>query len=281
MKHLYYGPSCVDNYLLSTLPSPSSMVFIVTGNSIAAKTPLIQQLESLLGSHHAGTFSSIKQHGRVAEVDQALNAVANEPTIDTILSVGGGSPIDSSKTISFRIHQKTGKFLAHITIPTTLSAAECTAGGGYTGEDGVKIGFMAPEMGITAIFYDPAFAKYTPTKLWLATGMRAVDHAVETFYHPYATEMPWKALANWALITLFECLPKSKTSHPNDGEVITKLMLAAFASSGFRGSNFRGGMGLSHALGHALGSPYGIPRKSPLDRLYSSKCIPIEQSEAC
>jgi alcohol dehydrogenase class IV len=251
----------VENHLLSTLPSPTSRVLIVTGNSIAIKTPLLQKVESLLGKQHAGTCSNIKEHGRVEQVDQALVSIVSDLTVDTILSIGGGSPIDSAKTISFRIHEKRKQFLTHITIPTTLSAAECTAGGGFTGADGVKVGFMSPGMGVTSIFYDPYFAKYTPTKLWLATGIRAVDHAVETFYQPYATEMPWKILANWALTVLFEDLPKCKDSIPHE-DIITRLLLAAFASSGFRGGNFRGGMGLSHSLGHALGSPYSISRKS-------------------
>src|SRR5690606_22652818 len=135
------------------------------------------------------------------------------------------------------------------------------AAGGYTKADGRKTGFGAPGMGITAIFYDGSYSKHTPKELFLSTGMRAVDHAVESYYHPYATEMPWKAMSSWALGTLFECLPKAKASHPNDEETIVRLHLAAFASLGFRGKNVQGGMGLSHSLGHALGSPYGIPRK--------------------
>ena len=261
LKNLYYGPSCVDKYLLGVLPSPSSKVYIVTGQSIASKTPLLSQVVSLLGDKHAGTFSNIKQHGQAEGVDQATAAVDKDSSIDTILSIGGGSPIDAAKTISLRTHQKTGKWLTHITIPTTLSAAECTAGGGYTNSDRVKVGFTAVGMGVYAIFYDPGYSKYTPTRLWLATGVRAIDHAVEACYHPYATEMPWKAMARWALATLFEKLPLSKSSQPLDEDVITRLHLAAFASLGFRGGNVRGGMGLSHSLGHALGSPYGIPRE--------------------
>ncbi|KAL1959366.1 hypothetical protein VTO42DRAFT_2169 [Malbranchea cinnamomea] len=259
LENLYYGPNCVQEHLLEVLPSASSKVFIITGHSIATKTPLVNQVEALLGIRHAGTFSNIKQHGLVAEVDQATAMVENDPSIDTLLSIGGGSPIDAAKTICFRLHQKTGKWLTHITIPTTLSAAECTAGGGYTNSDGVKVGFTAPEMGVSSIFYDPSYSRYTPPKLWLATGMRAIDHAVETCYHPYATEMPWKAMARWALATLFENLPLVKASQPADDEIITRLHLAAFASLGFRGKNVKGGMGLSHSLGHALGSPYGIP----------------------
>lgn len=261
LQHLYYGSACVQNHLLDVLSSTTSKVYIITGQSIATKSPLLTQVEGLLGDKHAGTFSNIKQHGQVVGVDQATAAVEKDPSIDTLLSIGGGSPIDAAKTISFRVHQKTGKWLAHVAIPTTLSAAECTAGGGYTKSDGVKIGFTAPEMGVSAIFYDPSYSKYTPARLWISTGIRAIDHAVEACYHPYATEMPWKAMARWALATLFENLPLSKSSHPAGEDVITRLHLAAFASLGFRGKNVKGGMGLSHSLGHALGSPYGIPRK--------------------
>jgi alcohol dehydrogenase class IV len=261
LKHLHYGPSCVKKHLLSTLPSESSKVFIITGNSIATKTPLLQKLQTILGNHHAGSFSSIRQHAPVADIDQATDMIADDPSIDTILSLGGGSPIDSAKTISFRMNEKTGKFLTHLSIPTTLSAAECTMGGGYTKADGVKTSVMAPEVGLTAIFYDPTYAKYTPTRLWLATGMRAMDHAVESQYQPYATEMPWRALSIWAVQTFFENLPKAKVSHPDDDDVTTRLLLASFASLGFRGKNVKGGMGLSHSLGNSLGSPYGIPRK--------------------
>ncbi|KAH6995570.1 alcohol dehydrogenase [Ilyonectria sp. MPI-CAGE-AT-0026] len=261
LNHLYYGAGCVEKHLLSTLPSPSSKVFILTGASISAKTPLIQRLEGLLGKFHAGTYTGIKQHGQAEGVDEATELVAQTEAVDTILSVGGGSPIDSAKTVCFRIHERTGKLLTHITIPTTLSAAECTAGGGFTRSDGTKVGFMHPSMGVATILYDASFARFTPQSLWLSTGMRAVDHAVETMYHPNASEMPWKALALWSAAGLAEGLPQSKLVHGSDdgNDVTTKLQLAAFASSGLRGSNFRGGMGLSHSLGHALGSPYGIP----------------------
>ena len=274
LQRLHYGPDCVRKHLLGALPSTTSKVFVITTNSVATKTPLIKSLEALLAqtNNYAGTFSSVKQHGPVADVDAATDLIATNPDTDTIVSVGGGSPIDAAKTISYRNFERMGKFLMHITIPTTLSAAECTAGGGYTKADGTKTGFMAPGMGVAAIFYDPGFAKYTPKRLWLATGMRAVDHAVETFYHPYATEMPWKALSGWALGVLFECLPKAKETHGEDEQVTTRLMLAAFASSGLRGSNVKGGMGLSHSLGYALGSPYGIPRTSSLENFPFLSC---------
>jgi alcohol dehydrogenase class IV len=122
---MIYGPGSVQKYLKSCLPSANSKAFIVTGSSLA-KTNLISEVESLLSpEHHAGTFSKIGQHAPVAQLDEATEAVKADQDIDTIISVGGGSPIDSAKAISYRVHEKTGNFLYHISIPTTLSAAEC------------------------------------------------------------------------------------------------------------------------------------------------------------
>jgi alcohol dehydrogenase class IV len=87
--------------------------------------------EALL-EHHAATFSRIGQHAPVAQLDEATEQVLQNPDIDTVISIGGGSPIDSAKVLSFRVHAKTGSFLHHIAIPTTISAAECTSGAGYT-----------------------------------------------------------------------------------------------------------------------------------------------------
>ncbi|KAL9017147.1 MAG: hypothetical protein Q9185_005504 [Variospora sp. 1 TL-2023] len=42
-------------------------------------------------------------------------------------------------------------------------------------------------------------------------------------------------------------------NHSHDEDVATRLMLAAYASSGLKGENLKGGMGLSHSLGYTLG----------------------------
>ncbi|KAL4912422.1 alcohol dehydrogenase [Aspergillus aurantiobrunneus] len=259
LENLFYGTGCVQEHLLETIPKTGSKAFIITGKSLAEKSPLVRGLETLLGVHHAGTISYVRQHGPEDDVEQAVETILRSDGVDTLVSLGGGSPIDTAKVISMRIKERRGDTLKHLTIPTTLSAAECTAAGGYTKADGVKVGFRRPEMGVSTIFYDPVYARHTPRELWVSTGMRAMDHAVECLYHPTAAEVPWKALALWAAGELFELLPRAAKSHPQDDETSVRLMLAAYASSGLKGENVQGGMGLSHSLGHALGSPYGIP----------------------
>lgn len=154
LKGLFYGSGCVQSHLRSMLPSASSRVFIVTGTSLYNKTTLIQEIEQFLGENHAGTFAGITQHGHFRCVDAAfaqLTTASSQQPVDTIISIGGGSPIDSAKTLSYWTQQATGQFLTHVSIPTTLSAAECTAGGGYTNKDGVKVGFMCPGCKYTKI----------------------------------------------------------------------------------------------------------------------------------
>ncbi|RAR00428.1 dehydroquinate synthase-like protein [Stemphylium lycopersici] len=258
LQRLHYGPDSVKQHLLACLPKESSKAFIITGNSLATKTPLLKQVESLLGSKHAGTFSKIGEHAPIAQLDEATELVKKDSNIDTVISIGGGSPIDSSKAISYRLHEKSGTWLYHIAIPTTLSASECTLMAGYTQADGVKTGVRAPELVPSVVIYDSKFALHTPERLWMSTGLRAMDHAIELLYHPTATEMPARWLTLQSAATLFDALPRYKKDS-KDEDVITKLQLAAFASLGFLGYNVKGGLGLSHALGYALGSPYGIP----------------------
>lgn len=181
LQRLYYGSGSVDKYLLECLPSESSKAFIVTGTSLANKTNLIKQVEELLGSkHHAATYSKIGQHAPIKQLDEAADLVLQDESIDTIISVGGGSPIDSAKAISHRLNErKKGKFLYHITIPTTLSAAECTIGAGFTNEDGIKTGVAHPEIAVHVILYDAKFMLETPSWLLMSTAMRSMDHAME------------------------------------------------------------------------------------------------------
>lgn len=259
LQRLHYGPNSVKEHLLSCLPTESSKAFIITGSSLASKTPLIKQVEQQLGQRHAGTFSKIGQHAPVAQLDEATKLVLDDDSIDTIISIGGGSPIDSAKAISYRLNEKKkGKFLHHITIPTTLSAAECTMMAGYTNPDGMKTGVSGPELVPHVIIYDSKFALETPPKLWMSTGLRAMDHAIELMYHPTSTEMPCRKLALTAAGDLYTYLPKYK-ENPKDEDTITRLQLASYGSLGFIGLNIKGGLGLSHTLGYALGSPYSIP----------------------
>jgi alcohol dehydrogenase class IV len=97
---------------------------------------------------------------------------------------------------------------------------------------------------------------YTPLRLWLSSGMRAVDHAIEMLYHPLSSETPHKLLSLSATHELFKLLPKCKND-PDNADIRQKLQVVAFGS--LFSILFKGGLGLSHSMGHALGATYQIP----------------------
>jgi alcohol dehydrogenase class IV len=111
---------------------------------------------------------------------------------------------------------------------------------------------MTPEV----VFLDPELAASTPRDLWAQTGVRALDHAVETAYannaHPYTT-----SLAAGALELLAANLPRS-VADPTDHEAALNCQIAGWMSIiGVHNVS----LGLSHAIGHqlgALGIPHGV-----------------------
>ena len=117
---------------------------------------------------------------------------------------------------------------------------------GYTSEQGHKIGISHPSLCPRQILYDANLTIYTPPRLWLSSGMRALDHAIEMLYHPLAPETPNKLLSLSVVAELMRLLPRSQRE-PENEEIRQRLQVVAF------GSLFsilaKGGLGLSHSMG--------------------------------
>lgn len=89
--------------------------------------PLPSYLYRITKTHNP-ELCSPRRLSAIADIQRAKQlALDNE--IDLLLSIGGGSPIDSTKAISHFVREaKGGKgaFLPHLAVPTTLSVAETT-----------------------------------------------------------------------------------------------------------------------------------------------------------
>lgn len=120
--------------------------------------------------------------------------------------------------------------LTQIAVPTTLSAAEFTSHAGYTDKEGNKAALSAEGVVPKAIIMDPKLSVYTPEKLWLSTGIRAMDHAFETLYRPGAA-YPLQQMALAAIRDLFTYLPQCMHEEgKNNIEARGKLQIAAWLS---------------------------------------------------
>src|SRR6202046_3592580 len=178
---------------------------VVTGKSLG-NSLLLAQVSGAVGSRCAAVFKGARQHVPRSVVGE-LEAEIARVDADSLISFGGGSPIDTCKVASFAF--LTSRDLIHIAIPTTLSAGEYTHAGGVTDETTkVKSGVSDPRLAPRTVLNDPVLTLATPDWLWVATGMRALDHAIETIYTPRHHPLS-DALASKAISLLVEHLASS------------------------------------------------------------------------
>ena len=231
-------------------------VVVVTTRSLAGDERQISAVRGALGKAEAVLTVVVGQHAPMSQVDLAIEQAA-AAGVDGVVSFGGGSPIDAAKMLAVRVADRDGhaeRGLPHVAVPTTLSAAELAAGAGYTDDAGNKAGMRDRRLLADAVIYDAELALATPMQLWLSSGIRALDHAVEGFLaegeHPFSDVMALEAIRR-----LFDSLPRAKAS-PGDPRIRTENQLAAWFSFTLTAQSAGG---LSHVMGKQIGARHGIP----------------------
>jgi alcohol dehydrogenase class IV len=216
--------------------------------------PVLDEVTGTLGPRCASVFTGVVQHVPRSTTD-ALKSEIERADADCLISFGGGSPIDTCKVAAYAVLP--GRELIHIAIPTTLSAAEYTHAGGVTDEaTRVKGGVYDLRVMPRTVINDPELTLPTPDWLWVTTGMRALDHAIECAYairHQPISDV----LASKAISLLMDHLPAS--IHTQGDERLAHRGHCQFAAwySIFGAMNTR--FGLSHLLGHQIGPRWDVP----------------------
>lgn len=221
--------------------------FVVTGRTLSEKTDLVRRVEQLLGEKLIGTYVGMSEHTPGSAVEEAARRAESA---DLLVSFGGGSVVDGTKAVAVRLG-----YPAQVAVPTTLSGAEWADRIGVTDEAaGRKSGFADTKAVPPVVILDPDVTLPTPEKLWLSTGIRALDHAVEGFLfggpHPVEDVTGLEGARR-----LMGLLPRSRRE-PEDVGVRHELQLAAWLSY-FGPLNTP--MSLSHNLGRRIGASYGVP----------------------
>ena len=270
------GVPFADAMIEEVSRAKAQRVFITTTRSLTDGR-IVARAVAALGSSCVGKFAAISAHSPRDSVIACLEAV-RAATPDLIIAIGGGSVIDATKvvligywngvTASAGLSAFAGKpidasawdddpqRLRMIAIPTTLSAAEFHPLAGVTDTARqVKESFHHPLAVPKAIILDAAATLETPMELLLSTGMRAVDHAVESWCASRttpladATSLQSMRMLAWSL--------RGMRANPADMAARLEAQVAMWIS---RISSMSGvPHGASHGLGYLLGVLKGVP----------------------
>ncbi len=255
-----------------------SRALVVSTRSLSGAQGLASEIAVGLGARCVGLYGGVSAHSPRDDVIAAA-AEARGRDADILVAVGGSSVTDACKVVQLAVWNRLTDVdaldpyragvrdgakapapgadpLRMIAIPTTLSAAEFTPFGGVTDtRRHAKEGYGHPLYVPRAVILDPEMTCQTPPELWFSTGMKAVDHCVETLCS--LTRAPFAdALATEGLKRLAIGLRASKGA-PGDLEFRLECQLGMWLA--ISGASAGQGLGASHAIGHTLGGMLGVP----------------------
>lgn len=255
-------------------------VLLLASGTLRRETDLVQRLRSALGTRLVAECAAIAAH---TSRDDVLTAVrlAREARADLVLTLGGGSITDAAKMVTIclanDIHEPAqldslrtltrsdgsthrpsfaAPAVRSVCIPTTLSAGEFSAGAGCTDTASRKKEmYFHPQAIPRTVILDPAVTVQTPPWLWLSTGIRAVDHAVEDLCSVNGT--PFSDGTSLHALRLLGAGLRRVKAEPADLAARLDCQVGAWMS--IIGSSAGVNKGASHAIGHVLGGTAGVP----------------------
>ena len=253
-------------------------VLVVSSRSLNRSLGATETLRQHMGSRLIDIYDDIAPHAPLDNVLQ-LRRVLKQEQPELIVSIGGGSVIDTVKvaTLADAANAKSTEDIAalrvtvneageqvapfqpdtllrQVVIPTTLSGAEFgTIGGAVDTQRNIKDIYAHPQFCSGSIIYDAVLCRQTPNDLWVATAMRAVDHAVETVLSPGAT--PYTDGPALHALRLFGRSLQAGEQGTMSLESIQECQFAVWAATiGL----MRAPYGASHGIGHQVGAVAGV-----------------------
>ncbi|PHH83258.1 hypothetical protein CDD82_2678 [Ophiocordyceps australis] len=248
----------------------SERIYVIASNSLASKTDALQQLTAALGSRLVGVRKGVGAHTPLDHVVEIVTE-ARDLDIDCLVTLGSGSITDCAKIVRFALAnsaydlnsvsklggEHNGKWekptIRLVCIPTSLSGGEYQARAGATDPKTLHKSIFYPGAEVDVVIQDPELCSKTPDWLWFSSGIRAVDHCVETLCS-LLSNTAGDECSRRGLDKLVPSLLNSK-AHPQSLHFRHTSQLGVIDSMEAVSSGIP--MGASHAIGHQLG-PLGV-----------------------
>lgn len=238
--------------------------FIVTDAGVAGAGISAKVVESL-GGRAVGVFDAVPQDTGFETIDDAFDA-AKTKEADCVVSVGGGSVIDTAKVLCILLREggaaanHAGLYVLkrrgapHVCIPTTAGTGSEVTGVAVLLDriQNKKVFYLSEHVAPDIAVLDPLMTLGLPPSLTASTGMDAMTHAIEASVskaqNPLSTAMALRAAK-----LIRENLPKC-VAEGSDLKVREIIQIAA-TMAGIAFSSAQ--VGLAHAIAHSIGAICG------------------------
>ncbi|KAJ7677730.1 hypothetical protein DFH06DRAFT_1316535 [Mycena polygramma] len=253
-------------------------VFVISSSTLARSTGALKDLQSALGTKFAGVKFGLKAHSHLDEI-VAIAEECRTLEVDLIVTLGGGSLSDIAKMVSLALANDVTQSADFLKLPTaatrgklppgkpptvpviciatTLSGGEFTLAAGATDErDNKKHQFITGAAIQLVIFDAKLVTETTPLSLLVQSGIRAVDHSVETICSLLCNEVSEMHATNslkHLVPALLRCKADDSQADVEGRHLCQMASVDAIASL----SRVYTPCGASHAIGHMLG-PFGV-----------------------
>ncbi len=212
-------------------------------------------------------FSDIKQNPTIENVQNGVKAFKNAGA-DYIISIGGGSAMDTAKAVGIIITNpefedvrslegltpSKNKGVPTIAVATTAgTASEVTINYVITDvENKRKFVCVDPHDVPVVAIIDPDMMASMPKGLKIATGMDALTHAIEG----YITKGAWEMSDMFHIKSIELIANNLREAAQGDKKGLEQMALAQYVA-GMGYSNV--GLGIVHSLSHGLSALYDLP----------------------
>jgi 4-hydroxybutyrate dehydrogenase len=264
---ILFGPGAINQLPEELARRGMRNPLIVTDRGLAG-APVFARIRSFL-PQDAPVFTDVDPNPTEQNVLNGVQAYC-QASCDSVVAIGGGSPIDAGKAIRFKVthgldleqyddlvdggNKITDDIPPFIAIPTTAGT------GSEVGRATVitiartnrKTVIFAPKLIPSLALDDPELTVDMPPHITAGTGMDAFTHNVEAYlakgYHPICDAI---ALRGAKLAS--ENLPRV-IENPKDIEARGNMMMASMMGA----IAFQKGLGATHSLAHPLSSEFGM-----------------------
>jgi phosphonate metabolism-associated iron-containing alcohol dehydrogenase len=276
---IHFGPGIIDN-----LPD------FVSGKAVLVTTPgttrrrVSQKINKLLGASLVALFDSVEPNPTFETITAAYREL-KRVEYDFIIAVGGGSAIDTAKTVAaidasgsenwINDHLKCESPFPGDFDPKPVIAIPTTAGTGsevtmwatiWDMEEKKKYSLSHPMLNPEIALLDPELTLTLPEKETIYSGLDALSHAMEAIWNknhnPVSDTFALKAIS-----LVYDYLPKLRSNLTNSALRTHLLRASLFAGLAFSNTKTALAHSISYPLTAYFGLPHGLACALPLPHL--------------